>query len=67
MRRNWIRKILTLTASAVTLFVLATASPPSAEARIRPPSVPEIDPGALASTIALVVGGAAVLTGRRRR
>jgi hypothetical protein len=55
---------LTATACAVALFVSALAVPARA---VLPPPTPEIDPGSLASALALVAGGVLVLRGRVRR
>ena len=50
--------------AGLLLIVGATAS--SALAGVGPPPVPEIDPGSMASALALLAGGLLMLTGRRR-
>lgn len=52
---------------AVTLVLVALAVPALAVAPAPPTPAPEIDPGSLASALALVAGGVMVLRGRIRR
>lgn len=52
-------------ACAVALLLAALAAP--AMAVLPPPPTPEIDPGSLASAVALVVGGVMLVRGRIRR
>jgi hypothetical protein len=51
----------------VTFALLSVAMPNAAFAAPPGPLVPEMDPGAVASALALLVGGALLLTSKRTR
>ena len=74
MRSNRTKTAVILLGGATLALVLTTMAPSAADATWWRPQwrpqvrvTPEIDPGVLASTIALVAGGVAMLTDRRRR
>ncbi len=51
----------------VGMALVLTALAGVVHAGASPPSVPEIDPGSMASALSLLIGGAILLTGRYRK
>jgi hypothetical protein len=53
--------------TGVGMALVLTALAGVVHAGASPPSVPEIDPGSMASALTLLIGGAILLTGRYRK
>lgn len=67
IREASVPKMLKYVGFAVAIFGAAVLCSNVAFARSPAGPVPEIDPGSLASAVALVLGGVAVVRGRIRR
>jgi hypothetical protein len=67
MTKKLFHLITSVATQACGLLLALAAMATHAVAGPNPPGVPEIDPGSLASAVALFVGGALMLTDRIRR
>ena len=60
-------QLITVITIAAAFVVAMAVTPDTASAIVTRPSAPEVDPGTIASAVALAIGGLAVLTDKLRR